>query len=345
MRQARFSRPSHDRLVEGTIKNTISNVCSTFRENGWPNPTKDEDGQPSFLLSRLYRAFRNEDPNQRQQKAVPPCVVLSIARLNKSEFHLAMGQLVRIGFFFAMRSREYVKVPRAEEGRTKLLALKNIKFIKDGKVIEHDNFQLECADCVAFTFEMQKKEEKNDTVHHKRTGDLVMCPVIAAAELVRRIRSYPNSNDETPISSVLLGSKVKQVTSKQVSTALQVAVIAIGEGILNIKAEEVGTHSLRSAAAMAMFLGGLPVYLIMLMGRWSSDAFLRYIRKQIEQFSHDVSTKMIENMFHRYIPEISSTSTDKNPMQRNHPNNAETRRNVGGDASRQARLPAFAQFN
>jgi len=126
-----------------------------------------------------------------------------------------------------MRSREYVKVPRAEEGRTKLLALKNIKFIKDGKVIEHDNFQLECADCVAFTFEMQKKEEKNDTVHHKKTGDLVMCPVIAAAELVRRIRSYPNSNDETPISSVLLGSKIKQVTSKQVSTALQVAVIAM----------------------------------------------------------------------------------------------------------------------
>jgi len=170
MRQARFSGPSYDRLVEGTIKNTISNVCSTFRENGWPNPTKDGDGQPSFLLSRLYRAFRNDDPNQEQQKAVPPCVILSIARLNQSELQLAMGQLVRVSFFFAMRSREYVKVPRAEEGQTKLLVLRNIRFIRDGKVIDHNDPQLECADCVAITFEMQKKEEKNNTVHHKRKG-------------------------------------------------------------------------------------------------------------------------------------------------------------------------------
>ena len=114
--------------------------------------------------------------------------------------------------------------------------------------------------------------------------------------------------------------------------------------MLNIKAEEVGTHSLRSAAAMAMILVGLPVYLIMLMGRWSSNAFLQYILKQIEQFSHDVSSKMIENMFHGYIPSLSTTNTDRDPRQRNNPNNAETRRNVGGDATRQARLPAFSQF-
>jgi hypothetical protein len=154
-----------------------------------------------------------------------------------------MGQLVRIGFFFAMRSREYVKVPRAEEGRTKLLVLRNIRFIRDGKVINHNDPQLECADCVAITFEMQKKEEKNDTVHHKRTGDHTMCPVSAAAELVHRIRSYPNTNDETPISAVLMGSRVRHVTSKQVATALQVAVIAIGEDVLNIKAERSG-HAL-----------------------------------------------------------------------------------------------------
>jgi hypothetical protein len=350
MREARFSGPSYDRLVEGTIKNSISNVCSTFRENGWPNPTKDSDGQPSFLLSRLYRAFRNEDPNQVQQKAVPPCVILSIARLNESEHQLALGQLVVIGFFFAMRSREYTKVPRAEEGRTKLLALRNMRFIKEGRVLDHDDPQLEYADFIAVTFEMQKKEDKNDTVHTARTGDPIMCPVRAAAKLVQRIRRYPKSNDNTSINTVLVGSRVRLVTSLQVANALRDSVISIGEDLLNIKAEEVGTHSIRSAAAMAMFLGGLPVYLIMLMGRWSSDAFLRYIRKQVEQFSHDVSSKMIKNMFHRYIPAISTTSTktttnDRDPKQRNNPNNAETRRNVGGNAARQARLPAFSQFN
>ena len=125
---------------------------------------------------------------------------------------------------------------------------------------------------------------------------------------------------------------------------LRDAVQAIGEGVLNIKVDEIGTHSIRSGAAMAMVMGGLPVYMIMLMGRWSSDAFLRYIRKQIEQFSHDVSTKMIKNMCYRYMPVPTESASNSDPRQRNNPNNAETRRNVGGNATRQARLPAFSLF-
>jgi hypothetical protein len=42
---------------------------------------------------------------------------------------------------------------------------------------------------------------------------------------------------------------------------------------------------------MAMYLGECPVYTVMLIGRWSSDAFLRYIRKQVMEFSHNVSKK------------------------------------------------------
>ncbi len=97
---------------------------------------------------------------------------------------------------------------------------------------------------------------------------------------------------------------------------------------------------------MAMFLGGCPVFLIMMIGRWSSDAFLWYIRKQVEEFNHDVSRKMLTHMFHRPIPNYSSqTVSHLDPRQRNHPHNAKTRRNVGGDMARQAGLPAFSQFH
>ena len=243
-----------------------------------------------------------------------------------------------------MRSREYLEVPRAELGRTKLLLIRNIRFVRNGRNISHDDPALELSDCVAITFEMQKKEEKNDTVHHKSSGDLIMCPVRAAAELVRRILGYPGTDGNMPISAILVGSKITQVKSKQMVGVLRDAVQAIGEGVLNIKVDEIGTHSIRSGAAMAMVMGGLPVYMIMLMGRWSSDAFLRYIRKQIEQFSHDVSTKMIKNMCYRYMPVPTESASNSDPRQRNNPNNAETRRNVGGDATRQARLPAFSLY-
>ena len=44
---------------------------------------------------------------------------------------------------------------------------------------------------------------------------------------------------------------------------------------------------------MEMYMAGVPVYTIMLIGRWLSNAFLRYIRKQVEQFSRHVAKKML----------------------------------------------------
>jgi len=62
---------------------------------------------------------------------------------------------------------------------------------------------------------------------------------------------------------------------------------------LDLDPKRIGIHSLRLSAAMAMYLNGVPVYTIMLLGCWSRDAFLRYIRKQVESFGSSVSSKMI----------------------------------------------------
>ena len=68
----------------------------------------------------------------------------------------------------------------------------------------------------------------------------------------------------------------------------------MGETQLGFKADDIGLHSIRSGGAMAMFLSGVPVVIIMRVGRWSSDAFLEYIRDQVESFTADVSRKMIK---------------------------------------------------
>ena len=63
--------------------------------------------------------------------------------------------------------------------------------------------------------------------------------------------------------------------------ALRADVCDIGEDKLGFRAEKVGTHSQRSVAAVAMYIGECTVYTIIMIWRWSSDAFLRYIRKQL----------------------------------------------------------------
>ncbi len=63
---------------------------------------------------------------------------------------------------------------------------------------------------------------------------------------------------------------------------------------------------------MAMFLAGVPVFTIMLLGRWSSDAFLRYIRRKVQEFSKGVSDKMISN---EHFFTVSSVTSDTTSME------------------------------
>ena len=46
---------------------------------------------------------------------------------------------------------------------------------------------------------------------------------------------------------------------------------------------------------MAMKLAGVSEYTIMIIGRWKSLAFLDYIRKQVAEFSFNVSDRMLEH--------------------------------------------------
>ena len=177
------------------------------------------------------------------------------------------------------------------------------------------------------------------------SGNTKLCPVRSAAAIVWRIRGYNGTAADTPISAVLINNRITQVTSENIIKALRDAVVAIGEHRLGITKDQIRTHSIRSGAAMAMYLGECAVFTIMLIGCWSSDAFLRYIRKQVMEFSQNVAKKMLTYQNFHHIPDIHSRIPRDDSRQRNNPNNAETRRNVGGNMSCQVRLPAFSLYS
>ena len=225
------------------------------------------------------------------------------------------------------------------------MCIRNICFFFDGRELSHNDPRLEYADCVSVTFEFQKKDERNDTVTQMASMDILLCPVRQWAAIVERTLGSPGANVDTPVSAVWRNNRIKQVTSKDMVNALRAAVACIGEEKLGISQEDIGMHSIRSGVAIAIYLGECPVYVIMMIERWSSDAFLGYIRKQVEQLSHNVSCRMLRFELHRHVPDYAPRVSRLDPRQRNHPDNAETRRNVGGDLSRRARLPAFSLFS
>jgi hypothetical protein len=81
-----------------------------------------------------------------------------------------------------------------------------------------------------------------------------------------------------------LNGTLKQITSKITLDWLWAIICFISEETLGYKMNEIGTHSIWSGSAMAMYLASIPVFTIMLIGHWSSDAFLHYICHQAHQF-------------------------------------------------------------
>jgi hypothetical protein len=98
---------------------------------------------------------------------------------------------------------------------------------------------------------------------------------------------------------------------------LRLAAKSIGPEVLGFSADQIGLHSARSGAAMAMYLAGVPVFTIMLLGRWSSDAFLRYIRKQVKEFSRGISSQMIQNE-NFFTIQNTSANGSRAPISLNH---------------------------
>jgi len=193
---------------------------------------------------------------------------------------------------------------------------------------------------------MQKNEQKHETIIHGQTDDPVLCPVKQWALLVNRTWSYQGTMENTSVCMVWRNDRREQITSHQVIMSLRAACATIGSTRLGFEPDEIGTHSLRSGAAMEMYLAGVPVCTIMLIGRWSSNAFSQYIRRQVVQLSKDVAQKMLTHRSFRTIPDITpQVVSNEDPRQCNHRDNAQMRRNIGSDASRWVQLPAFSLFN
>ena len=91
------------------------------------------------------------------------------------------------------------------------------------------------------------------------------------------------------------GTRATTITAGDVLVHLRAAAIQYGEARLGFPASRIGTHSLRAGAAMAMFLAGVPVETIQLIGRWRSQTFMRYIRIQVQQMTKGVADVMIAN--------------------------------------------------
>ena len=278
-------------------------MVSAFRANLRANPTLDAEGHRSAILKRQSKGYRDKDPAPNHQACLPLIVWKSLHKLQRCHFTTAIGQLIIGALFFGMRSCEYSSVNDSDGKRkTKRLELQNISFFskhKDGFIVEIPHSAPETdliqAECVSVTFVDQKNGEKMCTITQHRTTNPAFCPVHAWGSLVKRVRGYPKATDSTPVNTFWDHKKKKCVliTSTQVRNHLRTAVKSVGAKRLGVQLNRIGTHTIRTSFAMLLYLANVRTSTIMLIGRWKSDAFLLYLRKNIKEFTEGVTSSML----------------------------------------------------
>jgi hypothetical protein len=192
-------------------------------------------------------------------------VLREFIKLSTTKYDKALCNLLIGAFFFAMRSCEYLKVggPR----KTKLLAIKKFRFYRGKTLINHRDRFLYLADSVSITFEQQKRDTKNDIITQHKSGDPHLCPVKVWASIIKRLISHPLSTSETHINTFYTeDNKVHVFTGNELLKRIRAATTSIGPDILGFTAKQIGLHSARSCAAMAMYLAGVLVFTIMMLG-------------------------------------------------------------------------------
>ena len=215
-----------------------------------------------------------------------------------------MGQLGSMAFFFAMRACEYVETSGST--RTKVIVLGDIAFRRGGKLIDsHKSSELVNAETVSNTYRTQKNGERGTTVtqHRTDTSKAKICPIRALSGLVERVANYKIESGSwkdvasRPVNLIIKDNHRKPtlITANDIKHHIRAAAFVFGEDRLGFTVSRLGTHSIRSGAATAMFLAGVPAETIQLIGWWCSQAFLRYIRIEVQQLTRGVSTFMTLN--------------------------------------------------
>ena len=144
-----------------------------------------------------------------------------------------------------MRSCEYLETNTKEEfRRTKILRLRNIAFRKNSRRLSHQDPNLHTADLVIITFEFQKNDKRDISIHMFATTDSQLNPVVAWNNTVRRVWSYPNASVDSKVCEFFNpASKARELLKTvHVQDYLRSIVDLIGEDILGFTKDDIGLH-------------------------------------------------------------------------------------------------------
>ena len=164
--------------------------------------------------------------------------------------------------------------------------------------IQEETHKRAQAEAERIRFRDQKSGEKNE----KRTQGRgqrhpILDPVTRLGSAIVRLKNRVEGWDEnTDLCTIGRQPNLLRLTDEMtLATLRSVCRLYGGAKTFGFGPEEIGNKSLRSGAAMSLVLSkkNHTTFKIQILGRWKSEAFMRYIRPQVLELTSDLAEDML----------------------------------------------------
>lgn len=308
----RLGEITGNRVKSGTVEKALQAIGEAIQRlaNLDTDPRLDHRGGLKWQLRALLKAWKSVDP---PAERAAPCNITIVRHAiahgailwphNQERFEI-IRDLTILAFFFLLRPGEYAKTPAntKKESRSSPFRLCDLTFASE----RHRSLpahtaplnDLEEANFVALTFTDQKNAVKGEQVGHHKTTDPELCPVRTALRLAIQLR-HNNAPPETPLFTLYTTNRkgkpiTIQIPTNDITLLLRPSARAC-QHLTGIPPHKISAQSLRSGGATALLCGDIDSTITSLLGRWRSDAMLRYLRVQAASSTHQFAQIMLDH--------------------------------------------------
>jgi hypothetical protein len=252
-------------------------------------------GQIDFRLQRQFRSYEKSDPPPHRDKPVPIQLVkqaLQVAHrtVAGSPENQAIADMICIAFFFLLRPGEYTcgtgNTPFRLKDATLYIGTQQL----NSRRASPEDFN--SVTSVSLTFTTQKNGVKGETISHALSGDTLVCPCRA---IVRRVQHLVQHRQPptTPLCTYIQRNNPNLITAGQIRDTLRRTLRLIGPNTLGIQPNDINARSLRAGGATALLCANIDQNTIQLLGRWKSDAMMRYLHVAATPHTHQYARAMM----------------------------------------------------
>lgn len=296
-----------------TVSNVLCSIGQVLLRMGAKDPRISQyNGKLDFRLARQMQCWKKSEPPPLRVRPVPITVVTFILNLayspvasRRAPAECALADMICAAFFFLLRPGEYTGTTNDDAA----FHLENVSLFLGSRKLGLSTAptrELEAATSVSLYFTTQKNQRKGDSIAHGKSLHPLCCPVRSITRLILRHRTHFRTtgrpfDPHTKLASYYTHNRNHSIRAADVTKQLRFAATAI-QHTTGISPSDISARSLRAGGAMALLCGHTDKDTIMLLGRWHSDAMMRYLHQDCLPVMNRLARTMFNNGKYSFLP-------------------------------------------